>query len=300
MRRSEIPSLDDLRAFETIARLGSIRAAAEELALTHGAVSRRAANLAAALKLGLLEPEGRGVRLTPEGAHLAQAATRALGTISDALQEIRQHNAPTPILLSCERSLAMRWLIPRLSGFQDRFPETEVHLSTGGGAVDFGRARVTLAIRRLDFPLHPGWHVQSLMPELMGPVHAAGALAGLRDGDYIALGSRTRPEAWDAWLHDHPEAPRPRSIRMLDHHFLMIEAALAGLGVAMAPFVLVRDQVARNRLTAPLGFDPDGTEYGLIASGAGVEASGVLALRDWLVQQAAFELKASALPRELL
>jgi DNA-binding transcriptional LysR family regulator len=87
---------------------------------------------------------------------------------------------------------------------------------------------------------------------------------------------------------------------MLDHHFLMFEAALAGLGVAMAPFVLVRDEVARNRLTAPLGFDPDGTEYGLMAPGAGVEPSGVLALRDWLVQQAEVESKAPALPRELL
>jgi DNA-binding transcriptional LysR family regulator len=87
---------------------------------------------------------------------------------------------------------------------------------------------------------------------------------------------------------------------MLDHHFLMIEAALAGLGVAMAPFVLVRDEVARNRLAAPLGFDPDGTEYGLIAPGAGVEPSSVLALRDWLVQQAAVELNAPALSRELL
>ncbi len=287
MRRSEIPSLDDLRAFETIARLGSVRAAAEELALTHGAVSRRAANLATALKLGLLEPEGRGVRLTPEGARLAQAATRALGTISDALQEIRQNNAATPILLSCERSLAMRWLIPRLSGFQDRFPETEVHLSTGGGAIDFARTRVNLAIRRLDFPLHPGWHVQSLMPEQMGPVHAPAPAIGLLDGEYIALGSRTRPKAWEAWLHDHPEAPRPRGFRMLDHHFLMIEATLAGLGVAMAPLVLVRDEVARNRLAAPLGFDPDGTEYGLIAPAAAAQPSGVLALRDWLVQQSA-------------
>lgn len=286
MRRSEIPSLDDLRAFETIARLGSVRAAAEELALTHGAVSRRAANLAAAMKLHLLEPDGRGLRLTPDGAHLAEASTRALGLITTALQEIRQRSAPAPILLSCERSLAMRWLIPRLSGFQDRFPGVEVHLSTGGGPLDFDRTRVTLAIRRLDFPLHPNWQVQRLMPERMGPVHAASAASGLRDGDYVALGSRTRPGAWEAWLRAHPQAPRPRSLRMLDHHFLMIEAALGGLGVAMAPFVMLGDEVARGRLIAPLGFDPDGTEYGLIAPRTEIESVGLTALCDWLVQQA--------------
>lgn len=286
MKRAEIPSLDDLRAFETIARTGSVRAAAEELALTHGAVSRRAANLAAALRLELLEPEGRGLRLTSDGAHLAAATTQALDLISSALRDIRQRSAPAPILLSCERSLAMRWLIPRLSGFQDRFPEIEVHLSTGGGAVDFGRSRVALAIRRLDFPLHPDWQVQRLMPERVGPVHLPGGAVGMRDGDYVALGSHTRPEAWPNWLRDHPQAPKPRSIRMLDHHFLMIEGALGGLGVALGPLVLVREDVVRKRLSAPWGFDPDGTDYGLIAPVTGPEPAGVLALRDWLMLQA--------------
>jgi len=285
MRRNEIPSLDDLRAFETIARLGSIRAAAEEMVLTHGAVSRRAANLAAALGLQLLEPSGRGLRLTAAGTQLSQATTRALDLIAATLREIRQSDVTEPVLLSCERSLAMRWLIPRLSGFQDRFPDTDVHLSTGGGAVDFGRGRVTLAIRRLDFPLRPDWNVQRLMAERVGPVRLPTDAEGMRDGEYVALGSRTRPEAWPNWLRNHPRAPKPRSIRMLDHHFLMVEAALGGLGVALAPWVLVREDVARERLVAPWGFDPDGTDYGLIAPKDNPERAEVRALRDWLVQQ---------------
>jgi DNA-binding transcriptional LysR family regulator len=290
MKRGELPSLDDLRAFETIARLGSVRAAAEDLALTHGAVSRRASNLSAALGLTLLEPEGRGLRLTREGAKLAATTTQALDLIAGTLREIRAPSAPSPILLSCERSLAMRWLIPRLSGFQDRFPQTEVHLSTGGGSVDFGRNHVNLAIRRLDFALQPDWQVDRLMTERMGPVHLVGHVADLGSGEYTALGSHTRPEAWPNWLRDHPQMPRPRRIRMLDHHFLMVEAALGGLGVAMAPWVLVRDDVARKRLDAPLGFDPDGTDYGLIAPKSGSEPEGLRALRDWLVQQADADL----------
>ncbi|MCA3561284.1 MAG: LysR family transcriptional regulator [Aestuariivirga sp.] len=287
MRRSEIPSLDDLRAFETIARKGSVRAAAEELALTHGAVSRRAANLAGSLGLTLLEPDGRGLRLTQDGAQLAAAATQAFGLLSRTLQEIRHRQSAPPVLLSCERSLAMRWLIPRLSSFQDRHPEIEVHLSTGGGTLDFARDRIALALRRLDFPLQPDWSVQSLMPERVGPVHQPKLGDAFQKGDYVAIGSTTRPDAWQNWLREHPDAPKPRSMRMLDHHFLVIEAALSGLGVALCPRVLVRQDVNQSRLAAPYGFDPDGTAYGLISPKTAASSAGTAALCAWLFQVAA-------------
>lgn len=264
MKRSDLSSLDDLRAFETTARLGSVRAAAGELSLTHGAVSRRVAKLTRHLGVPLLEPAGRGLRLTQEGALLAEATTKAFAMIEDSVSALRAAPESGPIVLSCERSLAMRWLIPRLSTFQDRHPEIEIHLSTGGGSLDFTRERVTFAIRRLDFPLDPAWVVLDLMPERVGPVMAPGQRERFEHGDYVALGSRTRPKAWAAWRSAYPQAPRPRSLQLLDHHFLMTEAALAGLGVALAPEVVVSGDVALGRLLAPCGFSPDGTRYGLI------------------------------------
>lgn len=285
MKRSDIPFLDDLRAFETVARLGSVRAAAGELALTHGAVSRRVSKLSADLDMRLLEPDGRGVRLTPSGEKLAEAAEKAFGLISTALTDIRSISTPTPIILSCERSLAMRWLIPRLSGFQDQYPDVEVHLSTGGGAFDFTRDRVTLAIRRLDFPVDPSWTVIRLMPERVGPVMLRTLRGRFETGDYVAFGSRTRPGAWEAWLNAHPRAPRPRTLRLLDHHFLMAEAALGGLGVALAPLAIAADDVALARLESPFGFDPDGTDYGLIHLKTGIAYANIAALRDWLIAQ---------------
>lgn len=135
----------------------------------------------------------------------------------------------------------------------------------------------------------PGLDHPDLLPvgeAQVGPVHLSTGVSVLQSVGYIALGNRTRPEAWDNWLRVHPDMPRPRSIRMLDHHFLMIEAALGGLGVAMAPFVLVRDEVARRRLVAPVGFAPGGTEYGLIAPLADKEPARVQSLRDWLATQA--------------
>ena len=182
MKRSDIPFLDDLRAFETVARLGSVRAAATELALTHGAVSRRVSKLSADLGLRLLEADGRGVRLTSDGEKLAEATGKAFSLITATLAEIRSSSPPIPIILSCERSLAMRWLIPRLSGFQDRYPDVEVHLSTGGGGLDFARDRVTLAIRRLRFrvmsdALAPRHHCGKSPPERAAPAWSGAAFA---------------------------------------------------------------------------------------------------------------------------
>lgn len=282
MKRSEIPSLDDLRAFETVARLGSVRAAANELALTHGAVSRRVAKLSSNLGFHLLEPHGRGVRLTPNGEKLSAVAVRAFSYIADVLREIRATSMRVPIILSCERSLAMRWLIPRLSGFQDRYPDIEVHLSTGGGPLDFVRDRVTLAIRRLDFPVDPEWTITRLMAERVGPVMLPHMRPRFVAGDYVALGSRTRPLAWQLWLVAHPDAPRPRATRLLDHHFLMVEAALGGLGVALAPRAIAADDA---RLEAPLGFDVDGSDYGLIHPRSEIISDDVAALIDWLIAQ---------------
>ncbi len=203
--------------------------------------------------------------------------------LSQTLSEIKNAATPSPIILSCERSLAMRWLIPRLSGFQDKFPEIEVHLSTGGGTLDFVRDRVSLAIRRLDFPIDTEWSVTKLMPELIGPVMIPAMLKRFETGDYIALGTRTRPNAWQIWLDKNPNTPRPRTIRLLDHHFLMTEAALGGLGVAIAPKAIAGDDVAIGRLKAPFGFEMDGTDYGLIYPKNTKVTNELAALLDWLI-----------------
>ena len=264
MKRSDIPSLDDLRAFETVARLGSVRAAAEELALTHGAVSRRISKLAIDIDVKLFEPRGRGIRLTEDGEILSKATAGAFEQLSEALTEIRSSPLNGPIVLSCERSVAMRWLIPRLSTFQDKYPEVELHLSVGGGTLDFKKDRVTLAIRRLDFPIDPSWTVHSLMKETIGPVMKPEMQVHFINNNYIPLGALTRPNAWQDWYKDHLNSPRPRETRFLDHHFLMVESAANGLGIALCPYVLAMDDIKRGRLIAPMGFSEDGSEYGLI------------------------------------
>ncbi len=284
MKRSDLPNLDDLRAFEATARLGSVRAAADELALTHAAVSRRNSRLAEYVEAPLFRREGRGLATTAAGERLRDACQRSFGDLKKTINLIKDTSAKPgePVLLSCERSVAMRWLIPRLSEFEEANPGVAVHLSVGGGAMEQSPRASILALRRLDFLIPRGWSVVPLWKERVGPVLVPAQADVFYSGDYVALGTRTRPDAWSRWLLENPEVPRPRETRMLDHHFLMAEAACSGLGVALAPRVIAIDDVERGRLIAPVGFVPDGTEYGLLMSENTEKVHEILLLYDWL------------------
>lgn len=286
MDRSDIPSLDDLRAFEATARLGSVRLAADSLALTHGAVSRRITKLADDIGVKLFEKNGRGLRLTPAGETLNLTLGRFFGELAATVHGLRASSkGKTALVLSCEPSVAMRWLIPRLLGFQEAHPHITLHLSVGGGLVDFRKQQVDFAIRRLDFAVPKTWNVRPLFHEAVGPVMRPELVQGFAAGAYVALGTKTRPEAWAHWLKTHPAARRPTEIRYYDNHALMVEAASAGLGVALSPRVLAVDDVERGSLAAPAGFDPDGSQYGLVWLGSG-ELHGVeCALVQWLQAQ---------------
>lgn len=284
MKRSVIPNLDDLRAFEETAQLGSVRAAADALALTHAAISRRNARLADYIGTPLFAREGRGLRTTAAGKLLRDACRRSFDDIARTIEAIREAEANpyTAVLLSCERSVAMRWLIPRLSQFQDTNPMIDVHLSVGGGPVEMTARRNSLALRRLDFPIPDGWTVEPLWPERIGPVMVPAMTDRFKRGDYIALGTRTRPDAWSTWLVDNPEVPRPRETRMLDHHFLMVEAACGGLGVGLAPRVVALDDVDNARLVAPEGFSGDGTRYGILIAPGDDLSDNARKLCEWI------------------
>ncbi|MFC0266908.1 LysR family transcriptional regulator [Kushneria aurantia] len=286
MKRSDIPSLDDLRAFEATARLGSVRLAADSLALTHGAVSRRITKLSEDLDFGLFERSGRSLRLTPAGETLNLTVGRFFNELESTVQSLRAANRrQDALVLSCEPSVAMRWLIPRLGNFQAGNPDIALHLSVGGGPIAFKKDRVDLAIRRLDFALPESWHVQRLFAERVGPVMSPQLVGAFDAEDYIGLGSKTRPDAWSLWLARNSHAKRPSEVRYHDHHFLMVEAALAGLGVALSPLALAIDDIERGRLIAPSGFSVDGSHYGIIWSSESELQPNALRLADWLQQE---------------
>ena len=134
MAKKKLPPLDSLHAFDAAARLGGFTRAAEELNVTHGAVSRRIAQLESDLNVKLFERRNRAVFLTPDGVILAEAMAGALRLLHEAIGQIGEPITQRPLVFSCERTLATRWLIPRLHNFdefENHEPRVRLHMLNG-------------------------------------------------------------------------------------------------------------------------------------------------------------------------
>ncbi len=268
-----LPPLAALRCFEAAARLESFSRAADALHLTHGAVSRAVRLIEDDLGVSLFERRSRRVFLTDEGRRLARAVRDGLGLIASAAETLRAESRAGPITLSCEPTLLMRWLIPRLPEFEAAHPDIAVHLVAACGPVTFGNS-IDLAIRRSDFPLASGIRADEMFEERMGPIcrpdlvgrffdRTNGALA-LRS-DARRLHSQSRPEAWTTWSDDTGAALPAGLSQMFEHFYLSLQAAAAGLGVAMGSCHMAQGEIASGVLAAPVGFVADGSRYLLLS-----------------------------------
>ena len=266
MARRRLPSLNALRAFEAAGRLGRMTLAAEELGVTHGAVSRQVRHLEAVLGARLFEGPKNRLALTDAGRALLPHLTAALDLMEAGVRGVADEEAGT-LDVSCLGTLTMRWLIPRLHRFQADHPGVEVRLSASDAPVDFARERYDVAIRVTDQALPEDASVTELFAEAVGPVLAPAlaeglALAGAADlARAPLLHTRTRPDAWPAWAKavgwNAPDLAGPE----YEHFYFVLEAATAGLGACVAPWPLVIDDVAAGRLAAPFGFRPSGQTY---------------------------------------
>ena len=265
-------SLGGLRCFEVAARTENFSRAADELHLTHGAISRAVRAIEDDLGIALFERRNRRVFLTDAGRKLAMAVNQGFGLIHDTVRELRAPTRAAPLVLSCEPTLLMRWLIPRWPDFQARHPDMPVHLVAGGGPFRFGDG-IDLAIRRKDFAWPASIHAIPLFAERVGPVCSpakaqqffrAGRKPVIRAGA-LRLRTSTRPGAWDAWAaqtgHTLDQAPE----QVFEHFYFSLQAALAGLGIAIGPWHMVCDDIESGVLVAPLGFVEDGSSYYLLS-----------------------------------
>jgi DNA-binding transcriptional LysR family regulator len=283
-------SLGGLRCFEAAARLESFTQAASSLNLTHGAVSRAVRSLEDELGIALFERRHRRVYLTPAGRTLFQASQQAFGILDHAAQTLRQQEQDAPLVLSCEPTLLMRWLIPRLPAFQQAHPEINLQLVAGGGPFSFHDG-ITAAIRRNDFDWGDKLHSLALFSERVGPVCKPETLRRWvtpGDGppqlshDAVLLHSATRPDAWRQWAQGQGVALTGRPEQRFDHFYFSLQAAVAGMGIAIGPWQQVRDDVAAGLLSAPFGFTPDGSGYCLLSPQEIRPGSALARLADWL------------------
>lgn len=282
------PPLTALRAFEAFARHGSMTRAAAELCVTHGAVSRQIAALQATLGATLVTGPRHALALTETGTELAERLGQAFGVIDEAVAHVR-HGAAREIEISCLGTFALKWLIPRLPGFLEAHPEVRVRLSESYAPVDFRRDRFDGAIRILepgDQP--PAARMTRFLDQHKGPVCAPSLMAEIRTPGDLARAPRLRSatfrRAWSTWAElmdlDLPTAAIEREFA---HNHSMVEAAVSGLGVAIAPWAFVAPDIEAGRLMAPFGFVSRPSCFAFLRPERR-EDRAVAVFADWLVE----------------
>jgi DNA-binding transcriptional LysR family regulator len=312
-----MPPLGTLRAFEAAARLGRMTAAAQELCVTPGAVSRQVRQLEDHLGVALFDGTKVRPTLTPAAQALQPVLTQAFRAMADALQEASA-TGQGPLDVACFSTFTVKWLLPRLFDFQARHPGIEVRLRTSEAPPGQSPLRSDLTITAEPLPTadrNAPQLSEPLFAEHLGPVmsprmaeRAAGLLHAGADWSEpqwrsMLLRTRTRSNAWAMWwsaVHSEqagnkgrtgqggqahappgPEAEGPE----FEHYFFTLEAAVRGLGIAVAPWHLVMDDVQAGRLVAPAGFVASGYHY-VLQRGTAAAAPRLDLFCAWLHAQA--------------
>ncbi|WP_323121299.1 LysR substrate-binding domain-containing protein [Burkholderia alba] len=256
----KIPSNSALLAFEAAARHGSFARAAEELARTEGAVSRQIGRLEAFLGVALFERIGNRVRLAPNGTRYAVQVREILDRLErDSLYLMGQPIEGASIDIAAIPTFATRWLIPRLKRFQNRHPNVTVHIAERMEPFLLAGSGFDAAIH-FEHPAWAGMHLHPLLEEVLVPVCSPALLAGAGANpsldDLPRLHRRQNPDAWQMYAQESGIVLANSAIgARYDLHAMLIEAALAGLGVALVPRLYIEAELEQGRLVAPW---PDG------------------------------------------
>lgn len=287
MKRGALP-LNALRAFEATARHGKMTLAAEELGVTYGAVSRQVRSLEQSLGTTLFEGPRNRLHPTEAALDLLPSLTEAFDRIDEAVNRVTGQEKRL-LDVSCFGTFVLRWLIPRLFDFHSRHPAIEIRLTSEDIPVDFHRRKMDVAIRS-DRVEESDWGdaaVTPLVRDIVGPVLSPSLVPahGIEKPSDLAalpiLHTKTRADAWPDWCTE-AGASLPLDGQYFEHFYFLLEAATAGLGVAITPKILVEDDLKAGRLVAPFGFIPSGLRYvALTPPNPGKDA---VAFVDWLKQ----------------
>jgi len=295
----KLPALSAFRYFDVAAQTESFVRAAELLNVTHGAVSRQVRLLEESLGVQLFERRNRAIFLNAAGRALHGTTLSVFEQLQGTVYRLQQQARENVLVLSCEPTIAMRWLIPRLPAFHATHPDIHLHLVAAGGPIDFVRSGVDLALRRNDFRWDEQLHALKICDEWVGPVCSPALqmpeqnLTGQR-----LLHSASRPTAWNTWLDLSGQLAKDCSRTDYEHFYLSIQAASAGLGLAMASRLMVRDEIDSGQLKAPYGFIPDGSAYYLLCTQPLLADDNCRRFADWVMVQCASDLASVRLPPE--
>jgi LysR family glycine cleavage system transcriptional activator len=254
-RPSDLPQLAFLPTFEAAGRLGSFKAAAEELRVTPSAVSQQIKTLEETLGSLLFERRGRAIVLTRVGASYLEEVQQALAAIASASRRLRRRTDVRALRLSVPDFIAYEFLLPRLSSFQARFPSVELNLEVSSRLAEFSTSDVDAALR-VAGESWPGLKSQALGAAWVSPVcsqelaASLKSVAQLREHTLIEVRGQER-NGWHAFMQKHGVATLPKML-VFEGYLEALLAAEQGLGVAFGVFPMTSNWVLNHRLAVPL------------------------------------------------
>ncbi len=295
-----MPPLNALRAFEAAARCGTMTAAADELCVTPGAISRQVRQLETYLGVSLFEGSKSKPQRTQAASVLLVGISAVFDQIEASVRAVDDGEHGT-LDVACYSTFTVKWLIPRLYSFRVSYPDIEVRLSVTDAISDRTK---DVALARYDLLISVGQAINSegreaaqrrsridLFPEYLGPVLApslALALKLRKPSDLMRarlLQTTGRLNAWQMWSDSVGTKKLTPTDVPFEHYYFTLEAAIAGLGVCVAPWHLVMDDIAAGRLLAPFGFRESGYRY--VAVRRTQSSKKLDRFCEWLTQQVA-------------
>jgi DNA-binding transcriptional LysR family regulator len=236
--------------------------AAEELNVSHSAISRQVQLLEERLGVSLFEGTKNQPSLTEAGRELLSSLTMGFDQLDAGVKMVADRSDGV-LNVSCPGTFMMRWLIPRLYDFRGTNPKIDVRLSASTAPVDFARGGVDVAVRVGTVTMFGDARSVELFPERTGLVHSPDLEIDLRAGfvDVPILHTLTRRDAWANWSsRTGVEITSDHTIEY-EHYYFMLEAACSGMGLCVAPYSYVSEAIETGRLIAPYGFVDSGQSY---------------------------------------
>ncbi|SMH31314.1 transcriptional regulator GcvA [Azospirillum agricola] len=283
MRR--LPSLNGLRAFEAAARHGSFTGAATELHVSQAAISRMVKLLEGRLGFPLFERRANALTLTERGRALHPTLTEAFDSIARRVDTVSAMRAGPVLTVGLGATFAVRWLIPRLSGFHMAHPEIEVRIATGGAGNPIGEDWTCAVL--IGDGRWPGFETELLFTSSLQPVCAPALARSLRSPADLRRATLLHvshwAEDWPHWLAAAGAGTPESNGLSFGSYAMTLQAAIDGVGVALAPQPYIADDLAAGRLAAPFALAvPMRQSWYLVYRASRREAPGFAAFRDWL------------------
>ncbi|WP_176649261.1 LysR substrate-binding domain-containing protein [Duganella sp. SG902] len=292
-RLLDLPPLDLLRSFVAVGRRMSITLAAQDLCLTQSALSRQVQALEAALGYPLLVRGYRSIEFTGEGRRLFRSADAMLEQLGEVIDSLRPGEARPVVTISASIGVTALWLLPRLNAFQQAAPGVDVRVAASNRFADLEREQIDMAIRYCRPQDAPAGALRLFEEALVAVAHPSLGVEAieqqLRGHTLLEFDDASRPWLqWPAWLRAAGAGRgKPRGVLRFNQYDQVVQAALAGQGVALGRLPLVCDLLAQGRLALASKQPATGCDYAYWLHTRATQGIDALRLHDWMIAQAA-------------